>query len=61
METPVMPMPIRCIYERLRDDGIYLLENGIVMYLWIGQNVDKSLIQNLFGVDGSQQLNVEKV
>ena len=36
-------------------------ENGIVMFLWIGSNVDPSSIQNLFGVSGLQQLNVEKV
>jgi len=31
------------------------------MYLWIGANVDPSIIQNLFGVSSMQQLNVEKV
>jgi hypothetical protein len=31
------------------------------MYLWIGANVDPSVIQNLFGVSNMQQLNVEKV
>lgn len=56
-----MPSPIRCIYERLKDDGIYLLENGLCMYLWIGANVQSNLIQNLFGVSAIQQLNVEKV
>ncbi len=30
------------------------------MYLWIGVNVDPSVIQNLFGVAGTQQLNTEK-
>lgn len=56
-----MPNPIRCIYERLKDDGIYLLENGLIMYLWIGPNVQPNLVQNLFGVSNVQQLNVEKV
>lgn len=61
-ETPdKLPTPIRCIYEKLKDDGIYLLENGLTMYLWIGANVDPSHVQNLFGVSGVQQLNVEKV
>ncbi|RMZ94852.1 transport Sec24C-like isoform X1, partial [Brachionus plicatilis] len=55
-----VPSPIRCIYERLKDDGIYLLENGLCMYLWIGANVQSNLIQNLFGVSAIQQLNVEK-
>lgn len=55
-----IPASIRCIYERLRNDGIYLLENGLVMYLWIGVNADPNHIQNLFGVPASQQINVEK-
>ncbi|CAF0708645.1 unnamed protein product [Brachionus calyciflorus] len=55
-----LPSPVRCIYERIKDDGIYLLENGLVMYLWIGSNVSQNLIQNLFGVSAVQQLNVEK-
>ena len=38
-----------------------LIENGLTMYLWIGANVDPSIIQNLFGVSNMQQLNVEKV
>jgi len=54
------PNPLRCLYERLKDDGIYLLENGLSVYLWIGHNVDPNSIQNLFGVSSMQQLNVEK-
>jgi protein transport protein SEC24 len=53
------PPQMRCIFERLKDDGIYLLENGIVMYLWIGQNVSTNSVQNLFGSE-SAQLNLEK-
>ena len=30
------------------------------MYLWLGINVDPTVIQNLFGVAGTQQLNTEK-
>mgnify|MGYP001810611613 CR=1 FL=1 len=37
-----------------------MLENGLTMYLWLGQNVDSSLVKNLFGVTSLQQLNVEK-
>ena len=52
---------MRCLYERLKDDGIYILENGLSMSMWIGANVDPQSIQNLFGVPSMQQLNVEKV
>jgi protein transport protein SEC24 len=58
--TDKLPTPMRCIYERLKDNGIYLLENGIDMFLWLGANVESSHVQNLFGVPNVQQLNVEK-
>ncbi len=58
--TDQLPCPVRCLYERLKEDGIYLLENGLSMYLWLGANVEESSIQNLFGVSSMQQLNVEK-
>ena len=59
-DSSVIPAPHRCIYERLKDNGLYLIENGLVMYLWLGANVDPSTIQNLFGIAAAQQLNVEK-
>ncbi len=45
MESPEdFPKPIRCIYERLKDDGIYLL--GIILlfylnFLYMHLNLDK--------------------
>ena len=51
---------IRCSYERLSDEGLYLVENGLVMYLWIGANVSSTLLQNLFGTSQLQQINIEK-
>lgn len=60
MTSPeTIPNQMRCLYEKLKEDGIYLLENGLTMYLWLGQTVDQATIQNLFGVSGVQ-LNVEK-
>jgi protein transport protein SEC24 len=55
----VLPQ-IRCSYERLSDEGLYLVENGLVMYLWIGSNVSTTILQNLFGTPQLQQINIEK-
>ena len=51
---------IRCSYERLNEENLYLLENGLVMYLWIGSNVPATVLQNLFGTSQLQQINIEK-
>jgi hypothetical protein len=40
---------------------MYLAENGLNMYLWLGANLDQMVVQNLFGIAAAQQLNVEKV
>jgi len=36
--------------DELRDDGIYILDNGLHLFLWIGQNVRRDWIHSLFGV-----------
>jgi len=54
----VMPDPIRCSMDKIRDDGLYLLENGIYMFLYIGLAADQDLIQKLFGVSTPAQINV---
>lgn len=35
-----LPVQIRCSIEKIRDDGVYLLENGIYMFMYIGLAVD---------------------
>ena len=61
LDEPVEELkPMRCSYERLKDDGIYLLENGLVMHLWLGKNVSPLTLQNLFGTSTLQQINIEK-
>ncbi|KAF1745516.1 hypothetical protein MXB_5099, partial [Myxobolus squamalis] len=46
---------IRDSYERLDCSRIYLLENGINMFLWIGKKVNSHVISLLFGVECSDQ------
>lgn len=31
-----LPDQIRCSIEKVRDDGVYLLENGIFLFMYIG-------------------------
>nr|XP_057924820.1 protein transport protein Sec24D isoform X2 [Doryrhamphus excisus] len=44
------PTPLRCTEERLADNGVFLLENGYVMFLWLGQASPPDVIQGLFNV-----------
>ncbi|XP_056386640.1 protein transport protein Sec24C isoform X2 [Hyla sarda] len=45
-----LPVAIRTSEERLSKGDIYILENGLNLFIWVGANVQQALIQNLFGV-----------
>ncbi|GFN78549.1 transport protein sec24c [Plakobranchus ocellatus] len=61
MESNEIPTAIRCSVERLEDNGIYLLENGLSMFLWIGHNVKPEMIQSIFAVQSAAQVDIDKV
>jgi len=54
------PVAIRCSYERLKDTGVYLLENGLVMYMWLGMAVNPEWVQNVFGVQSAAQIDIDQ-
>ncbi|KAH3871249.1 hypothetical protein DPMN_034444, partial [Dreissena polymorpha] len=55
-----MPTALRCSAERLQDNGVYLLENGVSMFMWIGHKVDPDWIQKMFGVQSAAQIDIDK-
>ncbi|OLY77779.1 Protein transport protein Sec24C [Smittium mucronatum] len=56
--TQVMPPLVRASYSLLDPQGIYLLQsNSSVLYLWIGRQVDSSILNSLFGVPSVEQIN----
>lgn len=59
--TEAPPTPLRCSEERLADTGVFLLENGHSMFLWLGQASPPDLIQNLFNVPSLAHLQAHMV
>ncbi|XP_053168134.1 protein transport protein Sec24C isoform X2 [Hemicordylus capensis] len=57
LNSDSLPTAIRNSEERLSKGDIYLLENGLNMFLWVGVNVQQGLIQNLFGVSSFSQIS----
>ncbi|XP_014770483.1 protein transport protein Sec24C isoform X1 [Octopus bimaculoides] len=55
-----LPKAVRCSLERLDDNGIYFLENGLTMYLWLGHNVSPEWVQMVFGVQSAAQIDIDK-
>ncbi|ESO85828.1 hypothetical protein LOTGIDRAFT_221280 [Lottia gigantea] len=59
-DTKEFPSAIRCSTERLQDDGVYLLENGLSMFMWIGHNVSSKWVSSVFGVNSAAQIDIDK-
>lgn len=59
-EETELPMSIRCTHEKMAEDGAYILENGVHLFVWLGQSLPQSFIQPLFGVQCTQQVNAER-
>ncbi|NXP81852.1 SC24C protein, partial [Ramphastos sulfuratus] len=57
VDSDSLPAAIRNSEERLSKGDIYLLENGLNIFVWVGVNVQQGLIQNLFGVSSFSQIN----
>ncbi|XP_029464830.1 LOW QUALITY PROTEIN: protein transport protein Sec24C [Rhinatrema bivittatum] len=57
LDSDSLPVAIRCSEERLSKGEVYLLENGLNLFVWVGKNVQQALIQNLFGVSSFSQID----
>ncbi|PIK59456.1 hypothetical protein BSL78_03600 [Apostichopus japonicus] len=54
-----IPMSIRCSADRFSDKRVYLLENGLMMFLWIGLHVSNEWVQSIFGVNSPAQIDID--
>lgn len=60
VESDEMPTQIRCTIEKIRDDGVYLLENGLHMLLFVGLAANPAWIQDVFGVQTAAQIDIDR-
>ncbi|CAG5086922.1 Oidioi.mRNA.OKI2018_I69.PAR.g11404.t1.cds [Oikopleura dioica] len=65
---PALPKPsLRCSIERFKQEQVYVIENGLQLYIWVGQNVTPNDVQSIWGVnsplevpDGLPKLETEQ-
>uniref|UniRef100_A0A8C0LE76 SEC24 homolog C, COPII coat complex component n=1 Tax=Canis lupus dingo TaxID=286419 RepID=A0A8C0LE76_CANLU len=50
------PPAVRASEERLSNGDIYLLENGLNLFLWVGASVQQGVVQSLFNVSSFSQI-----
>lgn len=52
-----MPPIIRSSYDRIRESGPNLLDNGLVLILWLGSNTPSKWLQEVMGVTVIDQVD----
>ncbi|XP_076263106.1 COPII coat complex component secretory 24CD [Rhynchophorus ferrugineus] len=55
-----IPTSIRCTIEKMNEQGVYILENGIHMFLWVGLGANPEFVQNVFGAPSAIQVDIER-
>uniref|UniRef100_A0A8C6EYW8 SEC24 homolog D, COPII coat complex component n=1 Tax=Marmota marmota marmota TaxID=9994 RepID=A0A8C6EYW8_MARMA len=50
VKSTALPAAVRCSESRLSEGGIFLLANGLNMFLWLGVSSPPELIQGIFNV-----------
>ncbi|XP_061087636.1 protein transport protein Sec24C isoform X2 [Conger conger] len=57
VDSEALPVAIRVSEERLLRGGLYLLENGQHLFLWVGATAPQELLQNVFGTPAFSQVH----
>jgi protein transport protein SEC24 len=57
----MLPQVVNLSVERLTSDGIFLLDNGVDMLIWVGRSSDPAVTSALFGVDSLENVDMAQV
>lgn len=61
LEDGSLPVAVRDSEERLSKGGVYLLETGLHLFLWVGANVQQELLLSIFGLPSFSQIDSSMV
>ena len=61
LEGDSLPVAVRNSEERLSKGGVYLLETGLLLFLWVGANAQQELLLNIFGTPTFSQIDPNMV
>jgi len=56
----VLPAPLPLTSERLERHGLYLIEDGQTMFIWVGRDAVPQLVMDVFNLPGYDQLRSGK-
>lgn len=55
-----VPAAIRCTADKMMEDGAYILENGVHMFMWLGLGLSPEFTQSVFGAQCTQQIDTDR-
>lgn len=61
LDSGSLPVAVRDSEERLSKGGVYLLETGLHLFLWVGASVQQELLLNIFGTPSFSQIDSSMV
>jgi len=53
----VYPDLLGLSYDSLANEGVFMLNDGFDIYLWVGQQTDPSILDSLFNIESFEQIN----
>jgi protein transport protein SEC24 len=56
-----LPEVMNLTVDRLTSNGIFLLDNGMDMFLWVGRSSDPSILNSLFGTNSVEGIDMSQV
>lgn len=59
VKSTALPPAVRCSESRLSEEGIFLLANGLNIFLWFGVSSPPELIQGIFNVPSFAHINTD--
>ncbi|GBP12210.1 Protein transport protein Sec24C [Eumeta japonica] len=51
--------PLRASIDKMNEQGVYLLENGVHMLLWVGSQAPPEFVRDVFGANNAQQIDTQ--
>ena len=56
LDDSIIPVPIPLSSEHIAIDGIYLLENGVDCLIYVGEDVQPKILQQMFGISSTEEI-----
>lgn len=57
----LLPRAVNLTVNSLTSNGIFLLDNGLDMFLWVGRSSDPAILNSLFGTNSLEGVNMAEI